>query len=332
MKIAVIGATGAVGQKAVRLILEDPELELGCLAASPSKAGKTYCESVAWQEGVILPDEVGEKILVSPEAIKEEFVISALPAEVAKEVEPELLKQGKYVFSNASAFRREETVPILIPEVNPHHLELLDQQPWRGKIVTNSNCCVAGLAPPLNILRGLGRIEHVSVVTLQSLSGAGFKGPSALQMASNLLPGIEGEEEKIAWETKKILGAQFPITVHTTRVPIPYGHTLILHLLFKEKQSLEEVNYLLKKEQERFPQSYAIYEKIDAPQPGLHITPNDYRIHIGRIKLGENSHCVGLVTASHNLVRGAAGAALLNLKFFIKTRLTSKENLEVQRV
>ncbi|MBP9674828.1 MAG: aspartate-semialdehyde dehydrogenase, partial [Bacteriovoracaceae bacterium] len=228
--VAILGATGTVGQKMIALLENDPHFYVAEVAASEKSFGKKFSDIVRWREKTLMPKSVGDLTLKDLKEVESNLVVSALPAEIALEIEPFLAEKGKLVFSNASAFRMHEKTPLLIPDINISHLELLKEQKTSGKIITNPNCSTVFLAMGLHPLLKLGNVQHVSVVTLQALSGAGYPGVASLDALNNIVPNIGGEEKKITEEVKKILGttttpANFTVTTHVHRVPIHHGHT-----------------------------------------------------------------------------------------------------------
>jgi aspartate-semialdehyde dehydrogenase len=308
-----------VGQKVISLLENHPHFALAELAASDARVGKRYGDSVAWKNELPLPPRIAGKELRLPIEVESRLVISALPAEVALEVEPLLAGRGAIVSSNASAFRMGENIPLLIPEVNERHLALLSRQGTKGKIVTNPNCSTVFLACGMAPLLALGEVEHLSVVTMQALSGAGYPGVSAFDLLGNLIPHIGGEEAKIEEELRKILGApglpaQFPVTVHVDRVPVLHGHTIATHVRFRKPVNVSRVEKQFRDWSEKFPGLFELHSAPDRPQPLRDLTAHDMRVHIGRVKQGGDSQTVGFLALGHNLVRGAAGAAIANLE------------------
>lgn len=292
LPVAILGATGMVGQKVLALLKDHPLFYVSEVSASEKRQGNLYKD---------------------PLNIESKYVISALPASVAKSIELDLAKRGHFVLSNASAHRMDAHVPILIPEINLEHLSLLDMQKTSGKIITNSNCTTAFISLALAPLQKLYPIKAVSAFTMQAVSGAGNRGVSSVEILGNIVPYIEGEEEKIIRETQKILGsplkaASFEMTVNVNRVPVLDGHTVVLHIHFKSHVDLDAIKacYL------SWP--YQLYDQIDRPQPRFDITFDDMRAHIGQIKYGATKQTISLIVMGHNLVRGAAGASLLNLE------------------
>lgn len=280
--VAILGATGLVGRKAIELLDHHPHFYVA---------------------------ETSSRTLKAPLDCESPYVISALPSHIAKSIELELAARGKMIFSNTSAHRMDPNVPILIPEVNLAHLSLLDRQETPGKIITNSNCTTAFITLALAPLLKLAPINHVSAITMQALSGAGNAGPSALSALGNIIPHIPDEETKIVRETRKILSQpKLNMLVHVHRVPVIDGHTIALHIHFDSPIDLDEVKANYSND------PYVLYEQEDRPQPRFDIAPNDMRVHIGRLKLSPDSHTLGLIAMGHNLVRGAAGAAIKNME------------------
>lgn len=321
--VALLGATGPVGQKVITMLEGHPHFELVEVAASDTRIGKRYEEVVNWKNEIELPARVAGLPMRPLQEVQSRYVISALPPDIAKNIEPMLAERGCIVSTNASAMRMEKNIPLLIPEVNKNHLILLARQSSEGRIVANPNCSTVFLAAALAPLQELGEIEHVSVVTMQALSGAGYPGVSAFDLMGNLIPHIGGEETKIQEETKKILGtanapATFGVTVHVHRVPVLHGHTIAAHVRFAKPVAEAQVRENFCQWQSRFPHLFEMHSALDRPQPLRDLTPHDMRVHIGRIKQGDNRHTIGLISMGHNLVRGAAGAAIANLESVVR--------------
>ena len=317
MEVAILGATGLVGQSFVRLLTNHPWFKIEKLVASERSKGKKYKEIAEWSSGDIGDIEIEslEDFLKNPDV---DLVFSALPSSIAGKVEEKLAEKIP-VFSNASSHRYEDDVPILVPEVNAEQLKLIELQQerrrWEGFIVTNPNCSTAILVLSLKVLSEFG-LKRVNVATMQAISGAGFKGLSALQIFDNVIPYIEMEEWKIENESRKILGFDFEISAITTRVPVSHGHTEAVFVELDEDINVEE----LRKAFESFDPlrnlnlpSYAkpiVYMKI--PQPRLHRElGNGMTVTIGRLQwIGRRRF--KYVTLGHNLIRGAAGGSILN--------------------
>ncbi len=338
--VGVVGATGVVGQELVRRLARHPWFELVAVAASERSVGRTLGELGGWGEGE-LPAAIAA-LAVQPLAssLPASIVFSALDAALAARAEEELARAGGTVVSNASAWRMDPRVPLLIPEVNPEHLALLRRQEFGGGgIVTNPNCCVAGLTLVLKPLHDAFGVEEVMVTTFQAVSGAGYPGVPSLDILDNLIPHIAGEEEKIQSEPAKILGvltadgvAPTPVRIsaQAVRVPVRHGHTLSIALRLGRRVPLEEVRRVLAgwpgaSPARGLPSAPArpleVLEEPDVPQPLRHRDiGGGMTVTVGRLR-----PCpvwdVRLVAVVHNAVRGAAGAALLNAELLVREGL-----------
>ncbi len=327
INVGVLGATGAVGQRFVQLLADHPWFSLKTLTASERSAGKLYRDVVKWRLDVPFPAHAGE-IRVSPtgpDSLKDiDLVFSALPAEIAGEVETACVKAGIGVCSNASSHRMDPSVPLVIPEVNGDHLGLIDVQRDKGMdgfLVTNPNCSTIMLVLSLAPLREPG-FSDVRVATLQALSGAGFEGVAAMAIQDNVIPFIGMEEQKMETETLKILGdlsgdtvknAGFRISASCHRVPVLDGHTEAVWV---------DVNEPVEKVVQRYQQyvppikglptqpekSIEYRPEQDRPQPRLDRNRGaGMTVSVGRVRPG-----LRYVTMGHNTIRGAAGASVLN--------------------
>jgi len=341
--VGILGATGVVGQQFVRLLDKHPWFRVTWLAASERSAGKRYDE-LAWRLATPLPADIGALRVAPIEAIDEapSILFSALDSSVAGEAEVAYASSGRLVVSNARNHRMDPLVPLLIPEVNPDHVGLLDVQRkahggnWAtGGIVTNPNCAVIVVAMVLAALREF-RPLRVVVTTMQALSGAGYPGVPSLDALGNVIPYIGGgEEEKIEHEAMKLLGdfdgtavqdAPFVVSASVNRVPVADGHTAIISLDLAAKPSIDDVIAALdaftSEPQARNlpsapPKPIILHRAQDRPQPRLDVaTGNGMPVHCGRVRacpvLGYK-----LVALGHNVVRGAAGAAVLNAELLV---------------
>ena len=334
IEVGLIGATGTVGVRLARLLQAHPWFRLAEAGASSSSAGRTFGEALdelSDPSRAALPAEILGLPLKSPEdEWSSPVILSALPSAVAGPLEAELAGRGHLVVSNASAHRMDADVPLIIPEINPDHLALLRRQSWPGALVTNPNCSVVGLAMALAPIHWQFGVSAASVVTLQALSGAGRPGPAADDMRDNVLPYIDGEEEKIASEPQKILGelydgalraASFPVSAQAHRVPVEHGHTLAVSVKLERPGSPEAVGEALATyegaiEGEKLPSApERLIEVLDderRPQPRLDRDRGaGMTVSVGRLRRCEVLD-VKFAVLVHNLVRGAAGAALLN--------------------
>jgi len=335
-RAGVLGATGVVGQRLVKLLSNHPWFELTEVAASERSSGKTYAEAVRWQlDGSIPEGARGLLVKGLDPRLECDFVFSALDSSVAGSAEEEFAAAGYPVVSNSKNHRMDPDVPLLIPEVNANHLDAIPvQQKNRGYrtgfMVTNPNCSTAGLVLVLKPLADAFGLEKIFVVTLQAVSGAGYPGVPSMDIHANVIPFISGEEEKMESEPQKLLGkwdgvrfveAGLGLSAHCNRVPVLDGHLECVSLALKKIASLNEVREVLRSftvppELASLPTAVrhpvAVVDGDDRPQPRRDVdTGNGMAAAVGRIR-----ECplldIKLTLLSHNLVRGAAGAALLN--------------------
>jgi len=336
IKVGVLGATGAVGQKFVMLLEDHPWFELCELAASDRSAGKTYKEATAWRQYKPIPERLKDQPIKPCEPVLDcRIVFSSLDSSVAGEIEKSFAQSGYIVVSNSRNHRMDEDVPLLVPEVNPEHLALIKSQRaergWSGAIVTNPNCSTIGLVMALAPLHRRFGVKRVIVVTMQALSGAGYPGHSAIDMIGNVIPFIGGgEEEKMENETLKIMGSvdgnrvQFAdclISAHTNRVSVEDGHMECVSVELEKKATPQEVAQVLASfrslpQELRLPSAperpVIVTDERDRPQPRFDRDAGDgMSAVVGRIR-----ECpvfdIRFVVLSHNTIRGAAGAAILN--------------------
>ena len=339
--VAVLGATGAVGQRMVALLEGHPTLRLAEVAASERSQGKTYLEAARWLLPSDVPGEAGGLVVTAVDGpLESRLVLSALDASVAEGVEPLQASRGRLVVSNTKSFRMHDDVPLLIPEVNAGHLALLDGQEWAkagGGIVTNPNCVVVGLAMALAPLHLAFGVEAVCVTTLQALSGAGYPGVASLDALGNVVPFIDGEEEKVATEPGKILGtlaggrvvpAAFPVSVSVNRVPVRDGHTESVFVRLARRAPLADVRAALEGfvgEPQRLglpsapPRPIVVRDERDRPQPIRDVEAGrGMTVTVGRLR-SDPVYDVRFTLLVHNTIRGAAGAALLNAELLAAT-------------
>lgn len=344
--VSVLGATGVVGQRFVRRLVDHPWFDVRHLAASPRSAGRPYAEACAWRVPGPAYGGLGDRTVVSC-TIEEAFaplVFSALDAETAREVEPAFARAGALVFSNASTFRMEPDVPLLIPEVNPDHLGLLPIQRaargWSGGILTNPNCTTTMLALVLAPLQAAFGVEAVVMASLQAASGAGWPGVPSLDLLGNVVPFIPGEEPKVEVETPKLLGrlvgdrvepGSFSVSALCHRVPVIDGHTEAVSVRLKGDPSPEQVREALRDwvplpSHRRLPSAptpvIRVHEAEDRPQPRLDAeVDGGMSVHVGRIR-----RCpvmgIKLSLLGHNTERGAAGGSLLNAEWALAQGFT----------
>jgi aspartate-semialdehyde dehydrogenase len=333
--VGVLGATGAVGQRFIELLANHPWFEVTDVAASERSAGKPYREACTWRLATPMPKRVGDLgVKTTGEPMTAKLLFSGLDSSVAGEAESALAAKGHAVVSNSRNHRMDADVPLLIPEINATHLDVIAAQRKRtggGYIVTNPNCSTIGLAMAMAPLHRAFTIEQVAVVTLQALSGAGYPGVPSMDIIDNVIPFIGGgEEEKIETEPKKILGtleggafknATFEISASVHRVAVSDGHTMAAFFRFKRKPSVEEAIRALA-EFKGEPQE----RKLPfAPERPIHVLPEENRpqprldrdrenamaVSVGRVR-ADRLFDLKLEALVHNTIRGAAGAAILN--------------------
>jgi aspartate-semialdehyde dehydrogenase len=333
--VGVLGATGAVGQRFIQLLEGHPLFDVAEVAASDRSAGKPFREACAWRlPGAPPPSVAALSVTTCDAPFRSRLLFSGLDASVAGEVEAELSARGHAVVSNARNHRMDPDVPLLVPEINPQHLDALAVQRGRtggGYIVTNPNCSVVGLALVLAPLQEAFGLEAVAVVTLQALSGAGYPGVASLDVADNVIPFIGGgEEEKIESEPRRILGrydgggfepAPFPISASVHRVAVTDGHTLAVFVRTRLRADPEAVARALgafrgEPQERRLPSAperpIHVLGAPDRPQPRLdRDRERGMAVSVGRIR-GDAVFGLKLEALVHNTIRGAAGAAILN--------------------
>jgi aspartate-semialdehyde dehydrogenase len=334
--VAVLGATGAVGQMFVRMLSDHPWFELKELAASERSAGKRYGDVTRWLEGPNPPPSISSRRVTAcdPGVVSSQIVFSALDATAAGEIEGAFARAGKFVLSNAKNYRMEPDVPLVIPEVNGDHLALLECQRrnrgWSGAIVTNANCSATVAALALAPLHQRYGVRQLFLSTMQAVSGAGYPGVASLDILGNVIPYISEEEQKLEREMLKLLGtygddevlnASFKISAHTNRVPVEHGHTICMTMGFDEAPSPEEAIQTLR-EWKGFPataglptrpqQVLVVTDMPDRPQPKRDVSAgNGMTVTVGRVRRDPILD-LRMVALGHNTVRGAAGGSVLN--------------------
>lgn len=316
--VAILGASGIVGQKMILLIEKSPYFYVEEIVGSPKRIGKKVADTLSWHQKEACPSHIRDKVFSSPQAIQSRYVLSALPASVAQELEPQLAQKGHLVISNASAFRMASDVPLVIPEINGHLLQSyqsLAHTSQTGAIITNPNCVVCILALALKPLLDLAPVDHLFATTLQSASGAGYPGVPSLDLINNIVPNIPQEEEKICEELQKIFSEHtLPISLQVNRVPVREGHMISLHIAYKHDVPVKTVRQALTQWSAAHQNMLSLYDDPYAPQIQRHLGEEDMSIHIGRLEQGGTPHVIRLVILGHNLIRGAAGAAIANLE------------------
>ena len=346
LRAGILGATGTVGQRMIQLLENHPWFEVSVVAASDNSAGKNYAHATRWLLDTPIPEAVA-RMTVDPckTGLDCDFVLSGLPTSIAEETEIQIAKSGIPVISNAGSHRMKADVPLLIPEINPQHLEALQLQKQRmgshGYIVTNPNCTSIGLMFPLAALHRRFGVEAVNVVSMQALSGAGYPGVASLDIIDNVLPAIDmgGEDRKVETEPLKILGrwsdnrfvdASIRISAMTHRVNVRDGHTEAVSVKLKQAAKREEVEAAFRE----FTSPIDELALPSAPRPAIIVESNIQRPQprLDRDRGQGMATVVGPVLpcsvldykfrlVSHNTIRGAAGAAILNAELLLKKGL-----------
>jgi aspartate-semialdehyde dehydrogenase len=340
--VAILGATGAVGQTFIRLLVNHPWFEVAEVVASERSEGKSYAEAARWIEGE-MPESVAGMIVKSTDAsrISSPIAFSALDSSVAGDVERAFATAGKFVLSNAKNFRMDADVPLVIPEVNADHLQLLDRQRkergWRGAIVTNANCAATVAAVALAPLEEKFGIEKLFLTTMQAVSGAGYPGVPSLDILGNVIPYIADEEPKLEREMKKLLGrysggavelAPMRVSSHTNRVAVEHGHTVCITASFKNRVTPEmaldalrswrghESTWSLPSSPER---ALVVADEPNRPQPRRDVNAgNGMTVTVGRVR-PDPILDIRMVAIGHNTIRGAAGGSVLNAELLAVT-------------
>ncbi|MDQ1707350.1 MAG: aspartate-semialdehyde dehydrogenase, partial [Pyrinomonadaceae bacterium] len=342
LRVGILGATGMVGQRFIQLLENHPQFEITALAASDRSQGKSFQEACTWRLNGELPAFVKSMVVQAPEPPLDcELVFSSLPGEMARASEGAFARAGFPVISNSSAFRMDHDVPLLIPEVNHEHLGLLETQKknygQQGYLVTNPNCSTIMLALALAPLQKQFGVTSVVATTMQALSGAGYPGVPSLAISDNVLPFIDGEEEKIEQETLKILGrfsetriaeAAMQVSAQCHRVNVSDGHLAAVRVKLERPAPLTAVREAFASFQ-ALPQELRLHSapefpilvraEADRPQPRIdRDAGKGMSVTVGRLK-ADNVLDYRFVALSHNTIRGAAGAALLNAELMIAT-------------
>ena len=338
---AVLGATGAVGQRFVQLLDNHPWFQVVALTGSDRAVGQKYVDACHWLLSTPMP-EWAREITVSPtlpEALDAPLAFSALPSKAAQDAEPLYAQSGAVVCSNASAFRTAADVPLVLPEVNPEHTAMIAQQRqkrgWKGAIVTNANCTITGLTIVMKALLDSFGCRQAFAVSMQAVSGAGYPGVASMDILGNVVPYIGDEEEKMEWEPRKILGtvkdgavelSSLAISAHANRVAVSDGHMVCLSIELERPGSLAEVGQVLRgyKPPEivrDLPSTPAaviqVMDEPDRPQPRLDIMAGrGMTTVVGRLR-PDALLDYKMVILSHNTIRGAAGGSIYNAELLV---------------
>jgi len=332
MKAAILGATGLVGQRFVQLLNDHEWFEISTLTGSERSAGVEYGDAMNWRMDTELKRKVAELTVqpTDPRQVDADVVFSALPAEQALEVEENFAKEGFAVVSNASAHRMDPDVPLMNPEANFNHLSLIDEQrhkrKWDGAIVTNPNCTTAVLTVSLKPIAASFGLRNVIVSSMQAASGAGYPGVASLDIIDNVIPFINGEEEKVQRETQKILGdagrsAEFNVSASCHRVPVLDGHTEAVFVQTEKPASPDEIarcmeEFMAEPQKRKLPMAperpIVMKHEQDRPQPRFDRNEgHGMAVVVGRVRSDPVFSGVKYVVLGHNTIRGAAGCAIL---------------------
>ena len=345
--VAILGATGAVGQTFIRCLRNHPWFEITELAASERSAGKPYGEATRWLEGE-LPSNLADKTVLpcDPDKLSAPIVFSALDAAAAGDLEPAFARSGAVVLSNAKNFRMEPDVPLVIPEVNASHLALLDRQRqsrgWSGGIVTNANCAATVATVALAPLHEAFGVRQVFAMTMQAVSGAGYPGVPSLDILGNVIPYIGEEEPKIEREIPKMLGcvdggalvpAHIRVSSHANRVPVEHGHTVCMSIKFDKTAGPDEALAALAS----WRGDASVRGLPSAPERALIVSDAPDRpqarrdvgagagmtVVVGRVR-SDPQLDIRLVALGHNTIRGAAGGSVLNAELLVATGVVAR--------
>jgi len=333
VRVGILGATGAVGQRLIQLLEPHPDFEIAALTASEDSAGRSYRDAAKWRIGMPIPDSVADITVgeTSPDDVPDDvdLLFSSLPSSVGERVEPAFCEAGYVVSSNSSNHRLADDVPLTIPEVNADHLDLLEVQReergWDGALLKNPNCSTITMVPPLAAIEEAFGLERVTVSTLQAVSGAGYSGVTSMEIIDNALPHIGGEEGKMERESRKLLGAfdgtdvewlDARVNASCNRIPTIDGHLENVWADTVEDVTVEDVATAMRE----YPsldlrsspdQLIHVFEEPDRPQPRLdRDLETGMAISAGGIRETEGG--VQFNCLAHNTLRGAAGASVLN--------------------
>ena len=355
LSAALLGATGIAGQQFLSFLAGHQYFELKILSASERSVGKPYKSAVKWYQEFGIPEEFADiEVMLTEDALKNadvDIVFSALPSNIAEQIEPEFAKKGITVFSDAGCFRKDTDVPVMIPEINYQHIKLLEIQrkkrAWKGGLVKNPNCTTVTAAMALGPLKKYG-IKRVNLASMQAVSGAGYDGVPSMAITDNVIPYIVGEEEKVEFENLKILGdfdetkgevnllpAVFSASCH--RVNTLYGHIEALFIEFEREVDIEEVkdsirNFTSKPQELQLPSApkIPIYLTEDPFRPQVRMDRNagepdrckGMSATVGRVRYDNNEkNRIKLITLAHNSIRGAAGNLVLTAELAFRYEL-----------
>jgi aspartate-semialdehyde dehydrogenase len=345
LRVGILGATGTVGQRVIHMLREHPYFEVTALAASDRSEGKRFADVCNWKLPFEMPDAVKDlKVNPCKPPLDCDIVIASLPSDIAVEAEAACAAAGYAVISNSSAYRMSEDVPLVVPEINPDHLGLIEAQKKnrgydRGFMVTNPNCTTIGLVMALAPLEQRFGLEAVTVTSMQAISGAGYPGVASMDIIDNVMPHIGGEEEKVETEPQKILGrlagkqiehAPFAVSAQCNRVNVQDGHLESVRVKLRKPASIEEItdafaSFTGLPQELKLPTAPArpviVRAEKDRPQPRLdRDAEGGMATVIGRIAK-DTVFDYKFTLISHNTIRGAAGAAILNAELLVAKNL-----------
>lgn len=339
--VGILAATGTVGQRFVQLLAEHPWFEITAVTGSERTVGRPYGEGVNWKLEGDPPARVADMLVQPTEPnLDVKVLFSALPSAEARELEPQFARAGYIVLTNASPYRMDPYVPLLIPEVNPDHSGIIPHQQeeygWEGFIVANANCSTTSIVLPLQVLHQAYGVETAVVVTLQAISGAGYPGVASLDIMDNVIPYIGGEDGKLESEPRKLCGvyadgqiqmADFRVSAQANRVPVLDGHLGSVSVRLRQKASAEDVIDLFQSWQmpeachdlPSIPDPVLIYRpEADRPQPRLDRNAgNGLAWTVGGVRACPVND-VRFLAITHNTLRGAASGSILNAELLVK--------------
>ena len=346
--VAVLAATGSVGQRFIQLLDCHPLFKVVALTASDRTVGQTYAQACHWMISSDMPAWARDMVILptEPASASVPLAFSALPADAAKDVEPAFARAGTMICSNASSYRMAPDVSILFPEVNPEQAHIIPIQRrlrgWSGGIITNSNCTSTGITVTLKPLQDAFGLKTVFAVSMQALSGAGYPGVPSMDIIDNVVPFIKGEEEKVEIEPRKMLGriqgdeivpADFAVSAHTNRVAVSDGHMVCLSVKLDQKATLDEVVNALRSYQapeisRDLPSApdpvIVVRDEVDRPQPRLdRLAGKGMATVVGRVR-PDPVFDYKMVVLSHNTIRGAAGGSVYNAELLVKLGYVKK--------
>ena len=341
ISVVILGATGMVGQRLIERLSRHAWFRISALCASEHSAGKPYGEAARWRLPTPLDPSIAQMTVQACDPdVEGTIALSGLDSAVAGPIERSFAEAGHAVVSNAKNHRMDRDVPLLIPEVNPGHLHLITRQPFgRGCVVTNPNCSTVGVVMALKPLHDAFGVEAADITTLQAASGAGYPGVPSLDLIDNVIPFIDGEEEKLATEPKKILGtltdqgieaADMRLSAQCNRVPVIDGHIACVKVGLRRRATRQHVEEVLQNFRPEIadlhlpsaPDQPIIYLRDDShPQPRLHRDlGHGMTVSVGRLQESDVLD-FKFVVLSHNTIRGAAGAAILNAELLVRSGL-----------